>query len=69
MFGCDFGRHAKTLREVLMLMALFWPFVSALVAIDLGRPTLGLPQERRALEKCGRVETTRSASDDEEGGW
>jgi hypothetical protein len=29
----------------------------------------GLPQEKRALEKCGRVESTRSASDDEEGVW
>lgn len=29
----------------------------------------GLPQEKRALKKCGRVESTRSASDDEEGGW
>jgi hypothetical protein len=32
--------YAKTLREALMLMALLWPFVSALVAIDLGRPML-----------------------------
>ncbi len=40
MFVRDFGRHAKTLREALMLMARLWPFVSALVAIDLGRPTL-----------------------------
>ena len=31
--------YANILRGVLMLMALLWPFVSALVAIDLGRPT------------------------------
>jgi len=29
----------------------------------------GLPQKKRALEKCGRVEATRSARDDEEAGW